>query len=259
LSDQTEKDVADFLSRVVPWPANNRGSGCINVHWHLPGKPFRGRCVREVGDMVNTATEICTTTNHNVYYCLSLQAEPGGKRNKDNALKLKSIWLDIDVKDKEDTYKSLQEADSAVAEFVKRHGLPTPNAVVRSGGGLHVYWISDQPLGVDEWRAYASGLRSLALESRLKCDAGVTTDPARVLRIPGTKNFKTDPPKPVELIRLMDKDYDFATDLAVLKNHATDTHVRHRIVKSTSGWRRRFVGFSTRTKAFQTVASTLSR
>ena len=40
-----EKDVADFLSRVVPWPQPD-APGFINVHWTFPshggmgGKPF---------------------------------------------------------------------------------------------------------------------------------------------------------------------------------------------------------------------------
>jgi Family of unknown function (DUF5906) len=219
LSASSEKDVADFLSRVVPWPADNGGSGFINVHW-LRDKKFSGRCVRDVDDMIAAAAE-AVNRKAEAYFCLSRQAQNAGTRTAKNALELKSIWLDIDVKDKDDHYETLQEALDALRAFISRYALPLTSAVVRSGGGIHAYWISDRPLLVEEWRAYASGLKALALEFGLRCDAGITTDPARVLRIPGTKNFKMHPPRPVELLKL-GQDYDFATNLAVLKEQATD-------------------------------------
>src|SRR5206468_4285523 len=49
-----------------------------------------------------------------------------------------------------------------------------------------------------------------------KCDSGLTTDSARILRIPGTLNHKYDPPRPVQL-EFLERDYDFAMDLALLK------------------------------------------
>ena len=60
------------------------------------------------------------------------------------------------------------------------------------------------------------GLKIAAIKHGLRCDAGVTSDCARILRVPNTFNYKTDPPKPVKIRWLSDKDYTFATDLAVL-------------------------------------------
>ena len=42
---------------------------------------------------------------------------------------------------------------------------------------------------------------------------GVTTDAARVLRVPGTLNHKHDPGKPV-VLKMLGRDYNFATELA---------------------------------------------
>ncbi len=137
-------------------------------------------------------------------------------RSASNALALKSIWLDIDVKDPPKGYATKDEARHALDAFVKAAGLPAPSAIIGSGGGLHVYWISSNPLTVDEWKPYAEGLKTAAIQHGLRCDAGLTTDCARILRVPGTYNYKTDPPRRVEILYLAQEDYDFSVALAGL-------------------------------------------
>jgi DNA primase catalytic subunit len=92
--------------------------------------------------------------------------------------------------------------------FYRAVGLPEPSAVVFSGGGLHVYWTSKTALTPDEWRPLAEGLKNAALKHGLRCDAGCTTDRARILRVPDTFNWKTGIKRPVKLLRLGEC-YDF--------------------------------------------------
>lgn len=126
----------------------------------------------------------------------------------------------MDVKDDPKHYGTLNEALHALTEFREASLLPPPSALVFSGGGMHVYWISEKALTVQEWRLYAEGLRQKAVEFGLKCDAGLTTDAARVLRVPGTLNKKEAQPRPVKLAHLGD-DYDFGVDLARLATPAS--------------------------------------
>ena len=123
-----------------------------------------------------------------IYFCRRCrprrcrQRKPGGNeraaRHADDALALKAIWIDIDVKpDKpEKAYVSKSEAVSALHQFIADACIPPPTAVVFSGGGVHAYWISDRPLTVAEWQPYAEGLKALAQQHGLKCDYGLTTD-----------------------------------------------------------------------------------
>ncbi len=86
--------------------------------------------------------------------------------------------------------------------FSKAAGLPTPSAIVGSGGGLQPYWIDKVAMTPEEWRPYAEGLKALAAQ-HLKIkpeDLGLTTDPARVLRVPGSFNHKLATPRPVQLV-----------------------------------------------------------
>lgn len=219
---------AEFLNRALPWP-DDEAPGVVNMHWKhkgyagMPGRPFT-RLADFIAFLPQTPNRPADIQD--IYFCLSLQKEvgalvhgqPKAKRSKYNALALKAIWLDVDVKDDPlKGYKDIYEALDAATEFAAKAGLPSPSAVVASGGGLHVYWISDKALTVEEWRPYAEGLRALAVSHGLRCDASVTIDAARVFRVPGTFNHKTTPARPVRLLRLAAKDIDFEGELAKIR------------------------------------------
>jgi len=219
----------DFLTRVLPWPKDEELGFC-NLHWRTPSKRdakkmiWRGRPTRTVDDFRSQMKWLSNvTTATDIYMCMSRQGrcEPDnyGKqkaiRSKADALALKAIWLDVDIKDPPKGYASLEEAIIAITVFVKAARLPPASALIGSGNGLHCYWISKTPLSPDEWQPYVEGLKTAAIQHGLRCDAGVTTDAARVLRVPGTFNYKTNPPRPVRLLYL-GNDYDFSADLAQL-------------------------------------------
>ena len=219
----SDASVREFISRVMPWPS---GHGHVNLHWRTPDprnseKDFwHGKPSQNVGDFMGLLSWVRRQPQtKDIYFCLSLQSQISKNkrgntvavRSKTNALFLKSIWLDIDIKDPPKGYSSLDEALAALEAFCSEYKLPSPTALVGSGGGLHVYWISNRPLAPDEWQSYASGLRVAVTKFGLRCDAGCTIDSARVLRVPDTFNYKTTPPRPVKLLAIKDaaKDYDF--------------------------------------------------
>jgi predicted P-loop ATPase len=211
-----------FLSRVVPWPTDDR-PGYVNLHWHRPGSAFRGEAVTSVDEFLE-ALDKRANEAVNFYFCLSQQATAGklnghleAARSGAAAVAFRAIWLDIDIKPGDPKcYATKSEAITAFGQFLEAAGLPGPTAVVMSGGGMHVYWINKRPMTQEEWRPYAEGLKVAAQTFGLKCDAGCTADAARVLRVPGTKNWKTDPPKPVFLQGMSEEDHDFPIDLKML-------------------------------------------
>ena len=58
--------------------------------------------------------------------------------------------------------------------------------IVKSGGGIHCYWVFDQDLTPNEWQPLADRLKEALLQGSLKCDAFCTADSARLLRVPET-------------------------------------------------------------------------
>ncbi len=149
-----------------------------------------------------------------IYYCLSRQGKVGkivnGKaqvsRSQQDALYLRALWLDIDIKAPPKGYATLDEAIVSLGQFNEKVGLPPPTALVSSGGGLHCYWFFDRPLSRAEWQPYGDGLKAAAQQHGLRCDP-ISADSARILRVPGTRNFKFDPPAPVRLLGMRPDDY----------------------------------------------------
>lgn len=223
-----------FLERIVVWPGGKEAPGWINLHCHMKNRdPSKnggkdwviGWPFKTVEDFISRAKWLETTDQFfDAWFCTSQQSQssankagkPKAVRLHRNATWLKAIWVDIDVKDDDKHYHTAQDAWNVVSAFRRKVGLPLPSAIVNSGGGLHVYWISHVPLSPDEWRPYAEGLKALLLAEDIKCDTGLTTDDVRILRVPGTSNYKYSPPRPVELLHL-GKDYNFGVDLALLK------------------------------------------
>jgi hypothetical protein len=120
-----------------------------------------------------------------------------GPRKQTNVLALRAFRLDADVGAK--GYPDIKAAIAAVWCF-GRDVLGATPTLVRSGGGVHAYWVLPAPIGPEIWNARALALKALTLEHGLKLDQTTTADSARILRPPGTRNWKTDPPLPVELI-----------------------------------------------------------
>jgi hypothetical protein len=233
-------DMRTFLHKVLVWPASDQAPGWINLHVNAKnknpsdtskknneGKPWViGWPFKTVDDVLNRISWVESTADfYNVWVCMSQQracaqkanGKPKTVRLAKNATQLKAIWIDCDVKPGDPKhYATVTDAWNAIDAFCKKVGLPHPSMVVNSGGGLHVYWISDTPLPPHEWRPYADGLKALLVREGVLCDTGLTTDAARILRVPGTLNHKYNPPRPVELLH-DGQAYDFANDLAFLK------------------------------------------
>lgn len=129
-------------------------------------------------------------------------------RTKDNVLSLRAFWLDIDCGEskavvntktgKPGGYIDQLSGFSALQSFCKLIGLPKPT-VVNSGRGLHVYWPLDRDVTREEWEPVAERLRDLCITHDLYVDP-VVFECARILRIPGTYNFKDSPATEVTVV-----------------------------------------------------------
>ena len=108
------------------------------------------------------------------------------------------MWTDIDFKD---------QPERVAGEALNRFPLE-PSAVVESGGGLHLHWFLKNPLDPQvEGKRVEVVLRRLA--ERLGGDRNAC-DVSRVLRLPGTQNFKYTPSRECRVRELYaDRRYDF--------------------------------------------------
>jgi hypothetical protein len=219
----------EYLARALPWPQAHEEPSFVNIHWTFTSDKadramWSGRAVQSVeqaAKAIEWALKLPETRD--VYVCLSTQKEAQAKiskngwkyhapiRNQNNAVALKSLFLDIDFKGGEHGYSCQDEAVGALGRFLGDTKMPPPSFVVKSGGGLHVYWTMARALIPAEWKPLAFALAEATKKHGLKCDTQVTIDCARVLRVPDTLNRKSDPARPVQLIGA-GKGYDYSVE-----------------------------------------------
>ena len=209
----------DFLSMVLPWEQAGEHV-YYNVHFRSPAKepkPGRthfwgGRACSTIDQLENNIGFWAKGAN-DVYICMSSQSrceEKTAKSNKKyrsairfqaNVVSIRSFYIDVDVKP--EAYPNYESALTAFRLFMEAVDLPLPSAVVGSGsGGFHAHWAVERPLSLTEWQPVANALAYAAQELGLMCDTQCTIDSARILRVPGTWNHKTVPPKATSLISL---------------------------------------------------------
>lgn len=242
-------EAREYLARVMPWPDEGTGQdGYCNVHWTTPRRedPTRnfwsGRGCRTPDELIRQFEWVATrfTDAQNFYVCMSRQrlvtekTSKAGKtylqaeRSSAAAIALKSFFLDVDFKQ----YADAQEAYAALKAFILAVGLPKPSVLVLTGGGLHVYWTIDRNMAPAEWAPLAHALVAAAQKHGLKFDSACTVDAARILRIPGTQNFKYTPPRDVSLLHC--SQFDYTLDRIEQPLHAFVGMVQGRAVPAAS-------------------------
>jgi hypothetical protein len=169
----------DFLAAVLPSPGY--GYYCAAEL----SSPRKTHVFVENLNEMQPRVEAWLQDKRDVYFALATFEEKG-KRTADNAEYLRSLFIDMDG------YASKRDAAQALAAFTADTGLDTLGDpwIVASGGGLHAYWAFTQPVTVGMWKPVAESFKRLCKQRSLSIDMTVTADAARVLRIPGTFNFK---------------------------------------------------------------------
>ncbi len=128
---------------------------------------------------------------YDVYAALATFVEQ--KRNSDNVSRLQCLYLDLDCGEGK-PFASKRDALVKVREFCHKVDLPKPSVLVDSGRGVHVYWVFEESVDLATWLPMSTQLKKLCVKHQFEADPVVTADSARILRIPGTRNFKQDPP-----------------------------------------------------------------
>jgi hypothetical protein len=145
-------------------------------------------------DAVGTALDAAGV---DAYFALATFKDDSS-RKADNAEFLRAFFLDLDCGVGK-PYADQPAAAQALSIFITDTGLPSPT-VVNSGGGLHVYWPLTEDVAVADWLPHAKSLKRLCTQQNLHADPAVTADAVRILRIPGTNNFKGGQRRPVQIV-----------------------------------------------------------
>ena len=102
------------------------------------------------------AAENLDAEGYDAYYALATFNE-AGSRKVDNVKHLNALFLDLDCGASKD-YATQADAISALRAFCGKLSLPKP-VMVNSGRGVHVYWMLDAPVCLDDWLPVAERLK----------------------------------------------------------------------------------------------------
>jgi hypothetical protein len=155
-----------------------------------------------------TVAENLKDEGYDAYYALATFKD-GKSRKTANVQQLRSLFVDLDC-GPDKPYKTQQEALVGLKAFCKETKMPRPT-LVNSGGGIHAYWPLTEPLLREEWLPLAEKLKKMCDDNDLFADPVVTADSVRILRVPGTLNFKNDVARDVNLIGSSGSSYDLDT------------------------------------------------
>lgn len=171
-------------------------------------------------ELVETREEFDEWVQHfqrakrNVFFGVA-KYKDGSNRTKQNVQALKCFWLDIDCGPNKD-YPDQDEAILSLREFCNLVGLPKP-ILVNSGRGVHAYWPLEEEVSREEWEVVAKRLKEVCAAQDLRVDNSCF-EVARILRVPGTMNFKGEKPLPVTVISTGDPiTYDFIRETLGVK------------------------------------------
>ena len=185
----------EFFRRVLP------ASGVYCAALKTKRAAFRNEFCTSLDHLWQTLREADRSGLEAYFTVASLQSN--ASRAAENVEALQSFRLDVDYgadgHRASEAYATEKMALEAVKAFYVAAGLPMPT-VVKSGGGLHVYWPLAEPLPRADWLLYAAGLKAATMRHGLRADHAITSDAARILRAPCTTNRKLPgKPRKVEL------------------------------------------------------------
>jgi Domain of unknown function (DUF927) len=224
---------------VLDWILPTKGPYYAAAPWVPPGKTKASLPSRAYATLASLRDALAQASggDKDSYFALAsfihatvLKPGFGGKpakqrtdRTNTNVKALRSLFVDCDFGPRKG-YATADDVENAVYDIVDKGVLPPPSVVVFTGHGLHFYWCFEDDLTPDDWQPYADGLKNLLALENLTFDAGVTIDRSRVLRTPGSINWK-DPANPVDsFVLTVTKQYTPA-DLAFLLPLAGSTPV----------------------------------
>jgi hypothetical protein len=167
-------------------------------------------------EALETYTESLVEAGWNAYFALAT-FENSGSRTQNNAKHLKSFFIDIDAGEGK-PYADPVDCIRALKSFCSANKFPRPT-MVGSGRGVHAYWSLDEPIEAALWTPVAEQFKALLASEGMRVDPAVTADSARILRMPGTLNFKSDPALEVSLLSPIAAPVAF-TAFAALVAHA---------------------------------------
>ena len=171
-------------------------SGPGYLAWQKRGGDFRQSWFATETDAL--AMLIQHAADSNIWVSMSEFPTRTLGRSAKGAERQSSFWIDVDAHEG-GRYANPKAVSDALLHFLDDTALPKPSIIHLTGHGVHAIWSFDPPLLKCDWLPLAEKLQQLADHHQLDADP-ITADAARILRVPGTTNFRNPgEPKPTTM------------------------------------------------------------
>ncbi|PHS25514.1 MAG: hypothetical protein COA85_06895 [Robiginitomaculum sp.] len=199
------------------WPTDPEGFLCAFV---IPAMKSSWYDAKDLDRLVSDVKE---TRGQNIYIglCPGVTPKTGTQRaSRSDVCALPAVVVDIDIKgDQAHSETKLPETKEQALEWIKGLTLPQPSMIVHTGNGLHVYWLFDTPFMITDDTSrnraekLSKGINQFIIQEGKKSGFHFDNvgDLARIVRVPGTFNYKSSPPKPVKMLEHSGERYSFET------------------------------------------------
>jgi len=226
------KNAVEFFETLF---GKNQACTCGDIEIRIfpnGGRPDQHFCGK-TQDAAFLAYDLCNS-GIDTYFGVNPRVEKGGK--KQNVHYVAAFHAEVDYGQdghkKESKFESRDQALESIKSFD-----PAPTLVNHSGGGFHCYWVLDEPASVSEHGIDKLESINKALLTELGGDKG-THNLDRVLRVPGTYNFKLENnPREVTRVITDGRKYrlsDFENLVSKIEQSAKVSEKSHAEKKSTT-------------------------
>ncbi len=183
-------------------------TGWVNLWAKKPRSRTWWQPVDHLDELADTAARL--GGHIDVWFGVGVRAarlDDGQRGGDQDVTHIPALWVDIDITDNEHHKTAHQLPPDIDAAVALAHELgPPPSALISTGGGVHAWWFLDEPLDVTIPAIHAVQAGALltrwgatwqAIAGRHGWHLDNVADLARVMRVPGTFNHKSSPPRPV--------------------------------------------------------------
>lgn len=174
--------------------------------WDKPLKRFEHfQFPHKLSNLVECVDSV-VANKHDAYYGVGLRKADLGiyrKGTKTDVAAIPGFWLDIDIAGPGHRSERLPPDQTAALIIIDKCPFPEPTLIVNTGGGLHAYWLFDHVFvgHVDALNRSSKAFQDAIIQSvGGKYHIDQTGNIDRVLRLPGTRNFKAEPSREIEVI-----------------------------------------------------------
>jgi hypothetical protein len=183
-------DTIEFLDLILP----TQGLPCVvGIKNGIPSQRFGP----DNEWLANVVRELDNAGAETYFACATYRDK--SSRTQANAAFTRSFWVDVDAGPGK-PYTDWKDATRATMAFVTKLGLPKP-LVIKSGRGIHAYFVMDADMTADEWLPVAKLLKAACVAEGFKAGPERTADIASILRPVGAMHRKGVPVQVIAVIQ----------------------------------------------------------